>query len=923
MTGSKSILVLAFVLAGCGQIDPNAALKEAAASMESRDYRTATIRVRNVLQIEPDNAEAHLLRGRIAVALGDYQTAVTEIGRARELGASQILTALDLAEAFLHHADHASALKTLDAVALELGDRPSYWQLRAEALLQIGSVDDAALALERVVTSEGTSPRYLVARARLAIANGALTEAEQLLAEAASIVPTDPDAKLAFGDFLVRANRLHEAAAPLSGASDIYSAEGRTSRAAVILVGLVQVHVAINDLDAAQSATDQLAAIAPNASATAYVRGLLEYREGRFDKAAGYLQEAVIAQPGNAQALTLLGAVQLALGNFGQAEQHLLTVLSANAADPAAIKLLAEVRLRHARPEAALETLRPLAGTGIQDPKVGLLTGLANLSAGKPEEGLLYLEQASSLDPTDQVLRFELARAYSALGRHEEAAKALNVDLGAVHADDSLGSRFNELLVYARRSDLAGGTHAAADLVARSPRDAEALTAAALYYQVVNERVRARELLETAVDVDGSFVAARLLLAGAFTQENRMQEAERQLRQVLLIQPSNAQALTGLAQLALERDDFDGAETLLRQSLEHSTGPQPRLILTRLYINRGRLADANRLISEAAAVAPDDPEVIATQGLVKLAAGRFEEAAVLLENARAHLGNRLGVVLALAEAQLQNGAGENSRSTLRSALAAAPQSLPLRVALGTVELRLGNVDDVSSIARRLQAEFPARAEGYALEGEANIARRRYDLAAQNFRTAYEQEESWRLLSRLVDAMRLAETLDDVIPVLEDWSTRYVNDVPSRLLLADVYRVVGRDREALSQYDRVLQAQDDNVVALNNAAWLHHLARDPRALQLAESAYRLAPESAAVLDTLGTILLAENRDQDAVAHLERAAELAPNAPEIRYHLAQAQVELRRLADARATLEGLLRDNRPFEGRAAAEELLNSL
>ena len=155
-------------------------------------------------------------------------------------------------------------------------------------------------------------------------------------------------------------------------------------------------------------------------------------------------------------------------------------------------------------------------------------------------------------------------------------------------------------------------------------------------------------------------------------------------------------------------------------------------MLARFYIGRGRLVDANRFAAEAAAVAPGDPEVVVTQGLVALAEGRSQEAAGLLTDAHTRLGNRLGVVLALAEAQLRSGQGESARATLRGALDASPQSLPLRVALGTTQLRLGNVDDVSAIARGLQQEFPARSEGYLLAGEANIARRRYDLAVQDY-----------------------------------------------------------------------------------------------------------------------------------------------------------------------------------------------
>ena len=148
----------------------------------------------------------------------------------------------------------------------------------------------------------------------MALANNAPAEAHSLFAEAVSLTPGHPEASLAFGDALIRAGRLREASVQLARAAEIFPADGRTTLEALVLVKLAQVHVATNDLEAAQSTTDRLAAMAPNASITAYVRGLLDYRRGRLDAAAAYLQQAVVAQPDNPQALTLLAAVQLHSG---------------------------------------------------------------------------------------------------------------------------------------------------------------------------------------------------------------------------------------------------------------------------------------------------------------------------------------------------------------------------------------------------------------------------------------------------------------------------------------------------------------------------------------------------------------------------------------------------------------------------------
>jgi thioredoxin-like negative regulator of GroEL len=52
-------------------------------------------------------------------------------------------------------------------------------------------------------------------------------------------------------------------------------------------------------------------------------------------------------------------------------------------------------------------------------------------------------------------------------------------------------------------------------------------------------------------------------------------------------------------------------------------------------------------------------------------------------------------------------------------------------------------------------------------------------------------------------------------------------------------------------------------------------------------------------------------------------MAPEAAEIRYHLATAQARAGHVTEARDELQRLLAGDRQFEQRAAAEELLETL
>jgi putative PEP-CTERM system TPR-repeat lipoprotein len=911
---------LALLSAACQRLDPANELAAAVERFAAQDYPTAAIRVGNAIQARPNDAAAHLLRAKIALAVGDTQLASAESERAASLGAPAAETSLVAAEAALDLGDPQRALGLLDGTASAVERNVDYWVLSARVLLAAGSLDDAARALDYAADAGATGAAYDLARAALAADRGQSTQAVALLDGAIARV-TDPKLLAARGQLRARDGKNADAMADFVRAADLYRVSGSTILEANVRLRLVQTSLAANDNDAAVTAANRLAQLAPQAAVTSYAKGLVAYRGGRFDEAAGELQTALIAQPNNPAFLTLLGAIQLALGNLGQAEQALLKVTASSPRDPAAIKLLAETRLRQQRPTAALDALQPLAEAGATDARVGLLNGLASVLAGNPEQGVVYLEQAVALDPGNEMLKIELARAYLAGGRASDGLALLRATFGG--GSGSLEGRLVRLFDEARLGSTEQGQRAVEELLADFPRDARALTGAAMYYQLIGDARQARGSLEQAVAIDGRFVPARLLLAGALASEGRAADAAQQLREALAAQPQNVQALTALAQLAIARGAPAEAESLLRKALAATPVVPLQLMLAQLCLSSDRMADAADLIAKAQATAPNDATVTAARGVLALAEGRLPDAVALLTDAATRLPGRLGIVLALAQAELGTNRAADAVATLRKAVDAAPQSLPARVALGQAELRLGNADDALTIAKALQTEFPRQAGGYLLEADVDVGRRRYDAAVESTRRAYEQNPSWRVVTAGVLTLELAGRPAEGLELIERWVREHPEHLLARLALGSQLQAAGRDDDAAREYDAVLATDPDNVAALNNAAWMAQQRGDPRALELAQRAAKLAPDNAAVLDTYGVVLLGLKREADAVGYLEKAAQFTPQALEIRYHLAQGLARLQRTSQARATLESLLKEERPFNDREAARKLLESL
>jgi Flp pilus assembly protein TadD len=143
------------------------------------------------------------------------------------------------------------------------------------------------------------------------------------------------------------------------------------------------------------------------------------------------------------------------------------------------------------------------------------------------------------------------------------------------------------------------------------------------------------------------------------------------------------------------------------------------------------------------------------------------------------------------------------------------------------------------------------------------------------------------------------------------------------MLAEALLSLGDEVKAREAFEKSLELNASNAAAYNNLAWLLRDVDSRKALQHAEKAVQLAPESPEVLDTLGVILTRVGQAERAAEVLRQAATRAPGSPAVQYHLAAALAAAGQPQEAVRVLEPLLADQREFRDRADAQRLLERL
>src|SRR3954470_6089604 len=129
------------ILAACHRPDVATLVRSAQEHVANREYTTAIIQLKNVLQKEPNNIQARYLLGIASLENGDFNSAYTELSKAKKSGYAGVELEVALARTLLGQGEYERLVGEY-----RLKKLPSP-QLHAELQATLGA---AYLALKRV-----------------------------------------------------------------------------------------------------------------------------------------------------------------------------------------------------------------------------------------------------------------------------------------------------------------------------------------------------------------------------------------------------------------------------------------------------------------------------------------------------------------------------------------------------------------------------------------------------------------------------------------------------------------------------------------------------------------------------------------------------------------------------------------------------
>lgn len=154
----------------------------------------ATTALDRLLEIQPHNAPAWIMRGKSRYHLRGYSEAAHNYGRAVELTPDDAPARLLLAECLVENARPTEALEHFDRLSTQIPDDPAVPLGRANCFMDLGRNDEARDVLDRLLKQTPGNPTAMTLRGKLAMREAELATAELWLRKAAELNPGDRDA---------------------------------------------------------------------------------------------------------------------------------------------------------------------------------------------------------------------------------------------------------------------------------------------------------------------------------------------------------------------------------------------------------------------------------------------------------------------------------------------------------------------------------------------------------------------------------------------------------------------------------------------------------------------------------------------------------------------------------------------------------
>lgn len=854
------------LVVGCGQ--PESAsqyISDAKAQLAENNIKTSIIALKNAIQVEPSNGEARYLLGKIYLEDGNRVNAIKELERAQQNKYDASLVAPLLTEAYFLNEDFINIVEfDISGLSPEAKTQVVFFQVLASVMTT--AFEDALTLLNQLSLDGAAQGYYQLAKAYLTFAEQDLEGAEPLVEEALASLPANPHGVLLLGH--IGAAKRDFTMASENYAKYLSLLPGQRSVELMLANSLLQE----GKLVEAEKHADSILALLPEQGFANYIKAMVRVDAKDYENASKHAELALSNKLNQPNIRLVAGVSAFYLNNYEQALYHLKSLVSFLPENHFARKMLVVSQL-----------------------ELGLIEDAASLAeeltTASPENADFYASLSYRLLQAGATNEAKTVLAKQGKVQTDDANKLLKDGILRMMADDDAALASLEKAVELD-PELAKAELALAYLAVRSGDTARALSIASKWQKNYPEKA------------DGYNLESAIAL-----KRKDLSLAKKLLLQGIEIEPTNLYSLTQLAQISQVEGNSEAAQNYIQQATD--AAPYDLKVL-RMYFNLLRNEKALQTLKDKLAKAPDNDNLKIVVAEAQLSMDELESAIGLLNQITPNIdtpklfwmmkvytakASKNIVMLKkalddwaelnpyhiepsfyLAEYYVYEKDFERALNTVNEALERHPEHLTLSFVKTEILLDMRKTAEATRFYESYKsrvADLPAK---YGIEGRIALLNKKFALAAENLATFYKSQPNNKMVTLLAAALIGNNEQAKAIELLQGHIANRGGNSQLYSLLGTLQLQADNREGALKVYEAMIEEQPENVIAINNAAWLNMEQGDlDRALALINRAADLAPDNAQVLDTKAMILLRSGKFVLAWETSEKAILLYKNKP----------------------------------------------
>jgi len=824
----------------------------------------AMLEAKNAIKMQPDSAAGYILLANIYNEIGAYGATQTMLEKVvKELPE----VASELAQAYLENKKFRTAINILETYPA--GAENSADQVRQAALVAMANIylgDTAAYeeAIQKVKKLEGSDSELKYLEANYLLTKSKVDEAASLLRAALESEPDSIKILTLLASINVYNHKLDEAEKNLTSAISLLpKTDILTSARLQVLTLLTDTLIQQGRTSEAYTYQKVIAEASPesNAAQQRFNEAMEMYQQGKFAEAEVILNELREQFPQDKKTATLLGMVEYQKGADEKASDLFDQFIDPETATPTVIQAAALVKYRSNKMDEALELLKSATENQPNNAAILATYGLALLDRDdKSVEGARALEKSLALDPKQQRVRIALAKRYKALDQPEQALAQLQKAYEAQPLDIMVQQVYLKSLFQNDQADKVKDE--IQEFKRQFSDNARGPFMEGWYFMELKEYSAAEQAFEKSLSMksNNEKQLAYSGLAQIFEIQNQPQKAVNAWQQAITADPDMTAAYGRWYKIMLELKRDKEVINFLQGLEKAKTNWQPSVVLAQLMVNNKQLPQALTHIKIAL-------ERSNNANHVKQIAASLYQAQAMQHRSKNELGP--------------------ARVSMLEAIKLYPENPDYLANLIQIEL----IDKKIPEAQRLLDAFSKsdKNEGARLflQGVIRFAEEKPEEGIKLFRQSWGETPTEGVADAIYTYYQRNKEEGIALTFAGDWVEKLPQSAKANLIKAIGAQTAGDKSEAKKWYEKVIELSPNMAVALNNLAWMYYEDKDKRALSLAKKAADLAPESPEVLDTYGWILVETGDVKMGLNVLEKAASLKPDNLDIQDHLSKAK------------------------------------